>query len=119
MNVLDLNMSMANCSVSLCLLYRLIVMPNKKSAYKHLRQTKVQTVRNLRVKRSLKRFIQDARNAITEQNTEKLQEVLHSVAKKVDKAAHAGIIKKNGAARTKSRLMKQINTVLHAPKSSK
>lgn len=89
-------------------------MPVKQAAFKHLRQTKKRTLQNFRLKRSLKHFIKNVRIAIGAQDKEKLQDYIQHVQKVLDKAAQARIIKKNNAARRKSRLMQQINVVLHS-----
>jgi len=87
-------------------------MPIKKSAIKHLRQTKKRTGRNSKIKSELKEFIKKARKAISVGDKTKLQELSIRLQKIIDKAAQKRVIKKNNAARKKSRLMKQINTVL-------
>ena len=87
-------------------------MPIKHSAIKHLRQTKNRTERNSKVKRELKEFVKSVRKAISVKDKTKLQEIVVKLQKVIDKAAQKRIIKKNNAARRKSRLMKQVNAVL-------
>jgi small subunit ribosomal protein S20 len=87
-------------------------MPIKKSAIKHLRQTKKRTARNSKVKSELKEFIKKARKAVLIKDKTKLQELSQKLQKVIDKAAQKRVIKKNNAARKKSRLMRQINAVL-------
>ena len=87
-------------------------MPNTLSAKKALRQDEKKRVKNLRIKRGLKIAIKSAKNLKTE------KEVLAAV-KLIDKAAQKGSIKKNNAARKKSRLRKQLKTKAKPSKTSK
>lgn len=93
-------------------------MPIKKSAIKHLRQTKKKTARNVKVKSKLREFVKDVRRAIRENDKKRLEELSLNLQKVIDKAYHAKVIKKNTASRKKSRLMRQINTVLSESKKS-
>jgi len=86
-------------------------MPIKKSAIKHLRQTKRATLRNNQVRRELKEFIKLVRKAISKKDKTKLQEYQSKLNKILDKAAQKRVIAKNKAARYKSRLTKQINSI--------
>jgi small subunit ribosomal protein S20 len=89
-------------------------MPIKKSAFKHLRQTKKRTQKNIGVKKNLKEFVKKVRKTIVAKDKEKLQGISSELQKVLDKAAKKCVIKKNTAARKKSRLMRQINLVLKA-----
>ena len=64
---------------------------------------------NLRVKRGLKEAVKIARKAIAE-NREALSRITEAV-KILDKAAKKGIIKKNTAARKKSRLYRALKKI--------
>jgi ribosomal protein S20 len=90
-------------------------MPNKKSAIKHLKQTKKAMVRNLKLKREYKKFTKDVRLAIVAKDTGKLAEYSKKVQKVVDKAAQSHIIKQGNASRQKSRLMSSISATLSSP----
>lgn len=84
-------------------------MPITKSAKKALRQNLKRRVRNLRKKREIKNLrkqVQTLSGSGEKQETEKL---LALVYKKLDKAVKVKIIKKNKAARLKSRIAKSIN----------
>ena len=76
-------------------------MPITKSAQKALRQTKRRTQRNKTWKENLK-------SAIKKAGKDKSKEAVSYAFKVVDKAAKAGIIHKNKAARIKSKLSKQL-----------
>lgn len=83
-------------------------MANKQSAIKHLRQTVKRRARNIVVKDELKRTLKQTRriaDTASEEATKQLRETL----KMIDKAAKKKVLKKNTAARTKSRLMKLWN----------
>ncbi|MFA6369801.1 MAG: 30S ribosomal protein S20 [Patescibacteria group bacterium] len=85
-------------------------MPNKKSAKKELRKSVKRQADNKKVKKAMKEVIKTSNKAIIA--GEKLSSEGLSVASKlIDKAAKKGIIKKNTAARQKSRLAKRANKV--------
>ncbi len=74
-------------------------MPNSKSASKSLRQSKKRAVRNSRVRKTMRSAVKAVR-----ENGQKA-DLLVTAQKTLDKAVKNGIIKKNTAARMKSRLM--------------
>ena len=84
-------------------------MPIKKSAIKHLRQTKKRTVLNKKAKDRLKSLVKQIRKALGIKDKNKAAEALKKAVKALDKAAQKKIIKKNKTARLKSRLTKQLN----------
>ncbi len=81
-------------------------MPITKSAKKALRQNTKRRAENKIRKRSLKMMIKDARAVAAQSDRDKKEAVLPSIYKALDKAAKSGLIKKNSAARKKSRLAK-------------
>lgn len=87
-------------------------MPNTLSAKKALRQDEKRRVINLRNKRGIKTAIKTAKSSKSE------KEVLAAI-KLIDKAAGRGSIKKNNAARKKSRLWKSIRTKKTSKSSKK
>ncbi|BFD24776.1 MAG: 30S ribosomal protein S20 [Candidatus Parcubacteria bacterium] len=85
-------------------------MPNKKSAEKELRKNVKRQADNKKVKKVMKQAIKTSNKAIAA--GEKLSaENLSLASKLIDKAAKKGVIKKNTAARHKSRLAKRANKV--------
>lgn len=58
--------------------------------------------------RSLRRFL---KKAIADKNVPKARELERTLVKHFDKAAEKGIIKRNTAARYKSRIVKKINAL--------
>ncbi len=79
-------------------------MPNIKSAKKRVNVIKRQSEENVAPKGSMrtaiKKVVKDSSN----------NELVKDAIKKIDKATKKGVIKKNTAARKKSRLMKKVNT---------
>jgi len=86
-------------------------MPVKKSAIKALKQSKKRQLRNKNVKKNLKDLIKKTQKAIVDSKKEEVQKLVHATQKALDKAAQKKIIKKNTAARKKSRMMKKFNTL--------
>lgn len=85
-------------------------MPNKKSAKKELRKTIKRNIANKKVSDVMKKAVKVTLKAVVA--GEKLaKEEISKTIKAIDKAAKKGVIKKNTAARKKSRLQKKINTV--------
>jgi len=79
-------------------------MPNTKSAKKRLRQSLVRRARNRAYKSALKTQIRKVREEIAAGNLEAGEMEFRLAAKRVDKAAAAGVVHPNLAARVKSRL---------------
>ncbi|MSR76090.1 MAG: 30S ribosomal protein S20 [Candidatus Ryanbacteria bacterium] len=83
-------------------------MPNTASATKALRQSERRRVLNVRRKRSLRDVLKGFEKAILTKNKAEAIKLLPAVQKALDKTAKSGLIKKNNAARRKSRLAAQI-----------
>lgn len=79
------------------------IVPNIKSAKKRVNVIKRQSEENIPVRGSmrtaLKKAVKDSSN----------QSLVNDAVKKIDSAVSKGVIKKNTAARKKSRLMKKVN----------
>jgi len=84
-------------------------MPITRSAQKALRQNKRRRARNLKQSRSLKDEIKTFKKLVAGKDKKGANDVLSKVYKALDKAAKTNLIKKNTAARLKSRLTKTIN----------
>lgn len=89
-------------------------MPNSPSAEKALRQSRKRTLRNAKVKHQIKDLLKKAKKTITAKKQGEAQEFLREVQRALDKAAQKGIIKKNTAARKKSRLAASFKKMLVA-----
>ncbi len=85
-------------------------MPNIQSAKKALRVSARRRVINDRRRRALKQNVKAVTKAVLiEKNTEKASTLLGNAYQAIDKAMKGGVIKKNNAARKKSRLARLIN----------
>lgn len=79
-------------------------MPIKENAKKYMRITKHKTLRNKIVKGVVKSAVKNTREAVAGGDKDAMKETYLKAQKAIDKAAAKGIIKKNTAARKKSRL---------------
>ncbi|MCH7551989.1 30S ribosomal protein S20 [Patescibacteria group bacterium] len=86
-------------------------MPITKSAKKALRQNIRGKIRNLKRKNAMKTLVKQTKKLAGAQKKEEAIKLLPELYKAIDKAAKRGIIKKNAAARKKSRLTKLIQKV--------
>ncbi len=85
-------------------------MPITDSAKKALRQNKRRRIKNVREKRAFQSAIKDFKRMVAEKKMDETKHKLSLVYKKLDKAVKTNVLKKNTAARLKSRLSKKINT---------
>ncbi len=86
-------------------------MPNIKSAKKRVLTNKRQCGENVLVDSRMKNSIKKLEKTIKEGNKEESVKELDVTLKNIDKALNAGLIKKNNAARKKSRLTKSVNAI--------
>ncbi|MBU4223794.1 30S ribosomal protein S20 [Patescibacteria group bacterium] len=84
-------------------------MPIKKSAKKALRQSIKRKETNLKRKDEMKNAIKKIKKLKSENKTEETLKLTSQAYKAIDKAAKAGVIKKQAASRKKSRLAKFLN----------
>mgnify|MGYP003629991976 FL=1 len=84
-------------------------MPNTRSAKRALRKSDVRRLRNRSTRSELRNVIKSARTAIVGDDSQAAVTALQKASKQIDQAAAKGIIHKNAAARTKSRLAKVAN----------
>lgn len=82
-------------------------MANIKSQIKRNRQNEAAHERNKSVKSALKSAVRKFREAAEAGDSEKARELAKTAAKKLDKAASAGVIHKNQAANKKSAIHKK------------
>ncbi|HEC30578.1 MAG TPA: 30S ribosomal protein S20 [Candidatus Yonathbacteria bacterium] len=83
-------------------------MPITKGAKKAHRASLKKKVFNDRRKRAMKDAVKNIKNLVTKKDKDSANSSLPTAYKAIDKAAKRGIIKKNTAARKKSRLSKMI-----------
>lgn len=86
-------------------------MPIKQAAIKALRQARKRTLGNRKMKVEMKSLVKKAKAAIEEKNQEAAA-LSRQLQQLVDKAVKKGLVKKNTAARKKSRLMKKVNALI-------
>jgi len=87
-------------------------LPNTKSAEKRVRQTKIRTARNRRIKSIVKTSIRRFEEAVQAGDMDTAKAKMVAAASLIDKAAAKGVIHKNNAARKKSRLARILNRAL-------
>ncbi len=86
-------------------------MGNIPSAEKAARRSVRQRARNRIVISTTRGYIKQANALIAASDTEKAAQATKQAIRALDKAAEKGILKKNNAARRKSRLMKKLNAL--------
>jgi small subunit ribosomal protein S20 len=84
-------------------------MPITKSAKKALRQNKTRRERNLRRLDVLRDTLKKIKKLVAENKKEEAIKLLPAAYQAIDKACKTGVIKKNTAARKKSRITKLIS----------
>jgi small subunit ribosomal protein S20 len=82
--------------------------PRKQAAKKYMRVTETKTLKNKVVKGVFRNAIKKTRENISTGDIAKAQEFLKAAIKALDKAAQKKVIKKNTAARKKSRLNAEV-----------
>ncbi|MFA5776974.1 MAG: 30S ribosomal protein S20 [Parcubacteria group bacterium] len=87
-------------------------MPIKKSAKKYMRVTERKTAKNKITKGIFRSNIKKTKEAIVAGNKEEAGKWLKASIKSLDKAAQKKVIKKNTAARRKSRLNKMVRNIV-------
>ena len=83
-------------------------MPITKSAKKALRQSLKRRVRNLSYKKKIKKLLKEVKSLVSQEKIKEAKVLLPQVYKIIDKAAKIKLIKRNTAARKKSRITKLI-----------
>ncbi len=86
-------------------------MANHKSALKRAKQSEERRLRNRSRKTRMKNVIKDLHDALSSGNPEAAAERLRKAVAEIDKTASKGVIHKNKASRTISRLTKRVNAL--------
>lgn len=81
-------------------------MPITQSAKKAMRQSITRRKKNLQKKTAYKKLVTKYKKLVTGKNFDEAKKILPQIYKALDKAAKTNAIKKNKAARLKSRLTK-------------
>ena len=85
-------------------------MPNNPAAEKRMRQEQKRRLHNRSIKSLVKTQITKARQAINGEDANS-EAAVRAAVSELDRAAKKGVIHRNNAARRKSRLMKQLNSI--------
>ena len=86
-------------------------MPNIKSAKKRVKTDAKKKIQNRDNISSMRTAIKKVTKEVKQENKEQALTNLNEANKRIDKALKAGVIKKNKAAREKSKLMKAVNKI--------
>ena len=86
-------------------------MANHKSAEKRMRQALKQRDHNRSLRSRMRSAVKKLRAAIEEGNSEQAKGLLADTLGTVDATAQKGVIHRNAAARTKSRLTRAVNAL--------
>jgi small subunit ribosomal protein S20 len=89
-------------------------MPNLKSAKKRMRQNVVRHDRNVQVRTHIKKARRAMMEALEASDSEKGAEALRTYSSVLDKAAKAGVIKKNTAVRRKTNAANGLRKIVSA-----
>lgn len=84
-------------------------MPIKESAKKELRKAKKRRVLNVRRQKTMRDALKNIKKLLLAGKKDEAKKLLSVAYQAIDKAAKRGVIKKNAAARKKSRLTKALN----------
>lgn len=82
-----------------------------KSAEKRHRQSEERRLRNKTVKSAIRTTAKKVLQNVQKKDSEASKAVLLDMIKKLDTAARKGIVKKNAAARKKSRMQRLVNSL--------
>jgi len=83
-------------------------MPIKNAAKKALRQNAKHHARNAAGENKIKNLVKEVKTLVLQKKAKDAKNLLPQIYQALDKAAKTGIIKKNTASRTKSRITKLI-----------
>ena len=86
-------------------------MPNIKSAKKRVKTDKIKKERNKNQIADMRTAIKKVKVAVKEGNKKEITSILDTANKKIDKAVSSGLVRKNKAARDKSKLAKIVNSI--------
>ena len=86
-------------------------MPVTKTTKRRPKQNERKRAINKKRTLAMRRLIKEANVLIAAKDTEEVEKMMPQIYKAIDKAAKKGVIKKNTAARKKSRIMKKIKKI--------
>ncbi|MFA5755190.1 MAG: 30S ribosomal protein S20 [Candidatus Paceibacterota bacterium] len=91
-------------------------MPITKTTKRRPRQSERKRLMIKKRVLEMRKLTKEANTLISSKETDNVEKMVPQIYKAIDKAAKRGIIKKNTAARKKSRLMKKIKTIKESSK---
>ena len=91
-------------------------MPQKRAAYKAMRQSKKQHLRNVKITSEVKTFIKKFDSLLSEKKFDEAKTFLRAVSSKLDKATSKGVMRKNTVSRKISRLFKKLSQATNPKK---
>ena len=83
-------------------------MPIQKASFKSMRKSAKNFLRNNVGRENISYVLKQARKALAKKDEPRAQEFIKKFIRAIDRAAQKGIVKKNTAARKKSRLIKKL-----------
>lgn len=83
-------------------------MANNKSTEKRIRQAEQARQRNRAVKSRVRTAVKELRGAVVAGENDKAKDLLPAALRLIDKTAQKGVLHRNAASRTKSRLQKAV-----------
>ena len=86
-------------------------MANTQSAKKQIRQNEKHRIRNQAVRTRTRNMVKAARADLEAQNVEAAEATVGAATSALDRAVSKGVMHKNTASRSKSRLMKHLNAL--------
>lgn len=86
-------------------------MPVTKTTKRRPKQNERKRAINKKRTLEMRKLIKEANTLIAAKDTEAVEKMMPQIYKAIDKAAKKGVIKKNTAARKKSRIMKKIKKI--------
>jgi len=89
-------------------------LPNKKAAFRAMKNSKKKHVRNVTIKSELKTVIKKFDKLTTAKKTDEAKKIIDGIISKLSRAASKGVIHKNTASRKISRLRKRLTTLAKA-----
>ena len=84
-------------------------MAQKRAAYKAMRQSKKQHLRNVKITSEIKTFVKKFNVLLSEKKFDEAKTYLRAVSSKLDKATSKGVIRKNTVSSKISRLSKTLS----------
>jgi len=93
-------------------------MPVTKTTKRRPQQNERKRVLNKKRTLEMRKLVKEANTLVEAKELKAVEEMMPKIYKAIDKAAKRGVIKKNTAARKKSRMMKKIKSIESNSKKS-